>query len=141
MKKLLSLLMIFLLTGTLLAACKQQPTYSNKEEEICASYLDLLGSEAEGLTVDSFSVRYVYDFQEASAVFIDGGFGYTQVPWTETVNGLNFEFSNGQILYIYCNKQLYRIKEAFTKGILTENELTEFHQAHKKLYPNLYETE
>lgn len=133
--------MIFLLTGTLLAACKQHPTYSSKEEEICALYFDLLGSEAEGLTADSFSVRYVYDFQDASAVFIDGGFGYSQALRTETVNGLNFEFSNSQKLYIYCNKQLYRITEAFTEGIFTENELTEFHQAYKKLYPYLYETD
>ena len=141
MKKILSLLMFFLLTGTLLAACKQQPTYSSKEEEICALYLDLLGSEAEGLTVDSFSVRYVYDFQDASALFIDGGFGYTQALRTETVNGLNFEFSNSQKLYIYCKNQLYSIKDAFTKGILTEDELTIFHQAYKKLYPYLYETD
>lgn len=141
MKKWIALLMFFLFTGTLLTACKQ-PTYSSKEEEICALYLDLLGKEAKGLTVDSFTVRYVYEFQNASAVFIDGGaFDYTQTLRTETVNGLNFEFSNSQILYIYCNKQLYSIKKAFTKGILTENELTEFHQAHKELYPYLYETD
>ena len=139
MKKWIALLMIFLFTGTLLTACKQ-PTYSSKEEAICALYLDLLGKEAKGLTVDSFTVRYVYEFQNASAVFIDGGaFDYTQTLRTETVNGLNFEFSNGKKLYIYCNKQLYRINAAFTKGIITADELAAFHQTYKELYPHLYE--
>lgn len=141
MKKWIALLIIFVLTGSLFAGCVQSPTYSSEEEEICAMYLDFLGEEADGLTADSFSVRYIHKFQDACAVYVDGGFGYTQILRTETVNGLNFEFPNGQKLYIYCNKEFYEIKEAFTKGILTADELTEFHQAYKKLYSYLYETD
>ena len=77
-------------------------------------------------------------FGDTYVLFIDG-YGYACVETEETVNGLKFLYSNGQLLQVYANGHFYTLQEALDAQVISEDELAIVYENYYSAYPYLLE--
>lgn len=122
----------------LLVAC-QQPGEQKLavDDQIKQAFLEREWKEGD---ITQLTVRYVYTFDDACAVFVDcSEFGYTDDLSVIQVGDYLFRFSNGQNMYIYKNGTLATLREAY--GLLTEEQWENLYITWKESNPHLYTDE
>lgn len=141
-----------LLTAMLLAGCGKQgtadetpggaetsaPDQRSQEDAIKAAFLRQYVPEGEGFTAEDLSVRYVCRFDDGCAVFVDGILDYPEAEKTETVNGLEFFYSDYQTMLFFRGGALYTLPEAFGHGVNTADELRQVYDAYREVASKQY---
>ncbi len=79
----------------------------------------------EKYTTSDLSVAYYGQYGEAHVGFINGIMMYTQALTSETIAGVTFRYNTGQKLQVYFEGELMGLQEAYDRGALTVEELTE----------------
>lgn len=86
---------------------------------------------------EEVKLTIISQFGDTYALFVDMPFWmYTQALWTDTVNGLKFNYSNGQRMYIYADGEFYTFRVAFDEKIITANQLKTIWEDYYEKYPN-----
>ncbi len=83
-------------------------------------------------SLDDLSLRYFGTYNGGHAVFVDGIFDYTEAFESETVLGIEFEYSSGQKLLYYRDGQFYSLPEAAEAGLLSQSDLNRLHKTYTK---------
>lgn len=121
--------------------------YSIKKGELDLDYLEKLFNDLpledklEQLIINAYIKRYQITYEleidkiyktfnnngKAVTVFKTGGFA-DSVVWDETVGGIKFYYGNHRRIEVYCDDQIYTLKEAYDEGIIIKENLIELSQ-------------
>lgn len=64
------------------------------------------GDDADSYSEDNFRIiLYCGTYGDYVAFMIEGGWGYTQASWSESVAGYEFEYNNGNQIVVYKIKK------------------------------------
>ena len=86
---------------------------------------------------EEVKLTIISQFGDTYALFVDMPFWmYTQALWTDTVNGLKFNYVDGQRMYIYADGEFYTFRVAFDEKIITADQLTTIWEDYYEKYPN-----
>lgn len=70
------------------------------------------------------SMAYYGEYEGAVAVMIYGNnLSYTQALWSEKVDGVTFNYKDGNYIVVFDGSGLLRLSEAFENGLLTHDDL------------------
>lgn len=83
-------------------------------------------------TTADLTVIYYGEYDGAHVGFINGIFGYTQALTSEKVGKFTFQYATGQKLQVYYDGQLMGLKDAYDKGILSDEAVGRLYQAYAK---------
>lgn len=100
-------------------------------EAMKAAFLSQYVTKGDWTTAD-LTVIYYGEYDGAHVGFINGIFGYTQALTSETVGKFTFRYNTGQKLQLYYDGQLMSLKDAYDKGILTDEAVARLYQAYAK---------
>lgn len=89
------------------------------------------------LTAEDVYIERVFGiFDDAYALYVEvNEVGYAQATEPETINGVYFEFNDGQKLYVYSNGRFYRLREALENGIISMEQLLVIRDNYHSTYP------
>ena len=115
------------------------------EEQVVLRYLDCaLTNEEQKMIVKSFIMHkgdlasamkydlelegdlreYYGKYNDYYAVIVDGaGLGYDEALWTDTIDGVEIHYRNGNQIYLINDYNVFTLKEGFEAGIINHNDL------------------
>lgn len=92
-------------------------------------------SEGSG-TKKELSIVYYGDYDGAHVAFINGILYYTQAMTSETVAGFTFHYKTGQKLLVYFDGELMYLKEAYDRGVLSDEAVGRLYKTYAKVPTN-----
>lgn len=99
------------------------------------AFLRQFVSEGSG-TKKELSIVYYGDYDGAHVAFINGILYYTQAMTSETVAGFTFHYRTGQKLLVYFDGELMYLKEAYDKGVLSDEAVARLYRTYAKVPTN-----
>ena len=89
------------------------------------------------LTAEDVHIERVFAiFDHAYALYVEvHGMGYAAVAVPETINGVYFEFIDGQKLYVYSDGRFYSLREAIDEEIISVDQLLVIRDNYHSTYP------
>ena len=104
-------------------------TTLNIQTQMRMAFLEQVVGEGDW-TVNDLSVTYYGEFSGAHVGFINGILAYTQAFTSETVGNVTFRYSTGQRLQVYYEGEIMGLSEAYTRGILTQEDLVKLRHSY-----------
>jgi hypothetical protein len=92
---------------------------------------------------DSVSLKgvqptYIYESEKFSVVYHEG-IGWNGMEYLETIGGVVFSFPKTVKLYVYNNKKVYTLQEAFDAEIISVEDLQTIHYAYQNIADSIFE--
>lgn len=107
------------------------PTEEVADEDILRAFMEKNPSlmEENDLTMEDLSVVRIGVYDGCYAVWVNGPFLVLNMLRTDTVDGLDFEYSTSHTIDLYRDGTLYKLPEAWDAGLLSRAALEELHEA------------
>lgn len=94
---------------------------AEKEDAITKAYMKKYPDNGGVASIAVFG-----EYKDAVAVMIYGkNASYTQALWSEEVDGVTFNYKDGNYIVVFDGSGLLRLSEAFENGLLTHDDLVE----------------
>lgn len=136
MKKLFYFALCVILIFSLTACNKEDKKELTLDDQIKQAYLNKTGEQAP---LEEISVQYVYNFEDAYAVFMDCSLWvYGEAITNIQVGDNRFTFPTTQEMLIYKGGACYKLTEAYDQKLLTEAQWQMLFNTWTGANPHLY---
>ena len=117
MKKIVSLLLVIIITCSALAGCGKLIPWNNKlKTEVIEDYLSWSGLKGD-YKVDEIDYHFLGKYGDSVAIYFKTAGAY-ETPTEEEVAGYKFSYPDSRVIRIWNNGKFYKIADAYEKGLV-----------------------
>ena len=117
MKKIVSLLLVIIITCSALAGCGKLIPWNNKlKTEVIEDYLSWSGLKGD-YKVEEIDYHFLGKYGDSVAIYFKTAGAY-ETPTEEEVAGYKFSYPDSRVIRIWNNGKFYKMADAYEKGLV-----------------------
>ena len=117
MKKIVSLLLVIIITCSALAGCGKLTPWNNKlKTEVIEDYLSWSGLKGD-YKVEEIDYHFLGKYGDSVAIYFKTAGAY-ETPTEEEVAGYKFSYPDSRVIRIWNNGKFYKMADAYEKGLV-----------------------